>query len=886
MLFHCHEKLIRANAVTMQRPINTHKNRVMMAAAIAGILAATTDYAVAQEVNAPVEVTQAAEAATNVTVEQAFDTLIAEAKEQMMTDPARAVETATKAAQLVETIDEFENRDRSMATALWLKGEAYLRSGQPEAGQPLVASALILLGDADAKSKLRADLLLAQGRIAGRAADMELAVRSYYEAHDIFVVLKEARNEAITLMALGSIYRDAEAYDKALSYYERAAEIYSGDARIDLSSANNRANILKELGRHGEARDLFHDALAVAKNMESDVLQGRILTNLADNEVSAGNLSLAEEFASRARQAFGADSGTDWLRFVDGTQAHIRLLQGDATAAEPFINAAFADVDMATTSLSFEEMHDVAQQVYAKLGNYEAAFAHHQRLKALTDEAKKASASANGALLEAQFSFAEQKLNIERLKSTQLETDLALEQEKERSLTYMGVATLAGVLVLFSILMAFAYRRHRDQVSRVNSALEDSIEQRDREIAYRIAAEQELVVAKELAEQANEAKTTFLATMSHELRTPMNGILGFADVLKGSGLNEDQATYVDIIKSSGDTLLTLINDILDLSKIEAGKLSIANRLFNLNDTVEEAVKLLETKAAEKNLSLALHVDPRLPTHVNGDPDRLRQVLINLVGNAIKFTEKGSVAVVVNFDELSDEIQFSVLDSGIGIAEDKLDILFERFSQIDGTSTRNYNGTGLGLAISKELVEGMNGAINVKSEEGIGSNFWFTLPLEAAEEAEVLPRRKDRQFAKLANVLVVDENDLNTKIYSLILPAMNAKVAFAENAQQALRMAKEAHDGDNGYDYVIVNDALNDCSADELSLLLQAVDGAENRKMLLSSARPYSANEVRNVGYDGFIGQPISERTVFASFHKMLLGDKRPSQPEQLQSNVA
>ena len=228
----------------------------------------------------------------------------------------------------------------------------------------------------------------------------------------------------------------------------------------------------------------------------------------------------------------------------------------------------------------------------------------------------------------------------------------------------------------------------------------------------------------------------------------------------------------------------------------------------------------------------------------------------------------------------------MLDSGIGIAEDKLDILFERFSQIDGTSTRNYNGTGLGLAISKELVEGMNGAINVKSEEGIGSNFWFTLPLEAAEEAEVLPRRKDRQFAKLANVLVVDENDLNTKIYSLILPAMNAKVAFAENAQQALRMAKEAHDGDNGYDYVIVNDALNDCSADELSLLLQAVDGAENRKMLLSSARPYSANEVRNVGYDGFIGQPISERTVFASFHKMLLGDKRPSQPEQLQSNVA
>ena len=306
MFYHCHDNLTRAQASSLLRPVMSHKKRVLMAAAFASFFAATADYAVAKELAAPALVQET----TEVSLEQAFEKMIADAKEQMMTDPALAIETATKAEQIVRTIDEFENRDRSLATALWLQGEAYLRSGKPEEGKPIIADGLALLGEDDKASKLRADLLLAQGRIAGRAADMELAVRSYIQAHDIFVQLGETRNEAVTLMALGSINRDAEDYNKALNYYERAAEVYAGDTRINLSSANNRANILKELERYGEARALFQDALTIAKEMDSDVLAGRILTNLADNEILAGNLSLADEFAERARDAFGDDGGT------------------------------------------------------------------------------------------------------------------------------------------------------------------------------------------------------------------------------------------------------------------------------------------------------------------------------------------------------------------------------------------------------------------------------------------------------------------------------------------------------------------------------------------------------------------------------------------------
>ncbi len=855
------------------------KRRTLAGAAIMALAISTPVHAASGEVSPPPQT----QAAANVTIEQAFDALVADAKTQIMSDPALAVETALRAEELARSVSGLENSQSALATALWLKGEALLRSGRPEEGAEPVAEALQLVSVDATQKKLRADLLLAQGRIAGRAADMELAVKSYFRAHDLFVELGETRNEAVTLMAIGSINRDAESYDKALGYYERAAEIYAGDARVNLSSANNRANILKELGRHDEARLLFQSALLIARDMGSGVLQGRILTNMAENEVLANNFSLAQDLSERARTAFGQDDGTDWLRFVAAVEAQVQLARNDIDAAEALIEEVFAGVDIATTSLSFEEAHDTAQQIYARLDDFEKAYAHQERFQALTAEATRASASANLALLEAQFHFAEQELNIARLRTEQIESALALGEADRRATALQGVLAVAAAALIFLLALAFGYRRHRNQVARMNTTLESTVVQRDTEIAQRKTVETELVTARQLAEQANEAKSAFLATMSHELRTPMNGILGFADVLHAEDLTQDQLRYVDIIKSSGNALLTLINDILNLSQIEAGKLKLQSKLFNLRDTVIDATTLLQAKAKEKNLHLATHIDPNLPANVTGDPDRIRQVLINLVGNAVKFTDQGSVAVIVVPDE-DGGIKFSVVDTGCGIAEDKTDILFERFSQVDNSSTREFDGSGLGLAICKELVRLMDGEIGVKSQPGVGSEFFVTLPLTSSEELEVTAASVENRLARTARVLVVDNVSVNQQIYRLIMPSMNAETVVVDSADAALAAIDQGQQQNAPFDLVIVSDIFAaDAARDLPQAIRERMSG--DVKVVLSSPRTYDPSALAKMGFDARIEQPISARTIFSRF-AALLPDNVSVEYRPMQRSVA
>jgi diguanylate cyclase (GGDEF)-like protein len=403
------------------------------------------------------------------------------------------------------------------------------------------------------------------------------------------------------------------------------------------------------------------------------------------------------------------------------------------------------------------------------------------------------------------------------------------------------------------------------------------------------AREEDLKATRDLALEAARLKGEFAANVSHELRTPLNGVLGMLDLLKDMGLTSKQQEYVEIAAGSAESLLGLIDDILDFSKLDSGKMQVDQQHFNLADLLEEIMLLLCTQAQRKNLDIAYLIDDEVPEILQGDSGRLRQVLINLLGNALKFTHKGEVSIEVSCRQQENgqaKLHFRVRDTGIGMAEEAKQRIFEAFSQADGSTTRKYGGTGLGLAISRQLVNLMGGELNVDSELGKGSTFWFDLDFAVSKEKAPVAELK----IKGERVLVVDDTELTRRYLGQLLERLSVDLEMATDGVNALEMMRRAAAEGKPYQIVLIDDAIQGMRGSDLVRLIVNDPTITNTRIFMMMSRSnVAAEQMDKLNISGYLPKPAQRKDVISLLSELpaAIDDAElQGEDEQTRSEVA
>jgi PAS domain S-box-containing protein len=390
-------------------------------------------------------------------------------------------------------------------------------------------------------------------------------------------------------------------------------------------------------------------------------------------------------------------------------------------------------------------------------------------------------------------------------------------------------------------------------------------------------SQREMITARDRAEEASRVKTEFLANMSHEIRTPMNAIIGMTSLALDTQLTEEQYDYLETVRKSSYSLLNIINDILDLAKMEANKLTIDNIDFNLRLTMEGVADVLAYHSSEKKIEFAYLVHHEVPSLLIGDPARIRQILINLGNNALKFTNKGEVIIRVELVEEKDKIAtvlFSVTDTGIGIPAEKQELIFDEFSQADGSTTRVYGGTGLGLSISKKLITMMGGEIGVDSEMGRGSTFWFKIPLAIQELPDIPPEVAGTDIQG-SRILVADDNSTNRTILTRVIENFGCQAKAVEGGSEAIRVLKQAVREGEPFKVLILDMMMPGMDGEQTSIIIKNTPEIEDTRIIILTSLGTRGDvaELRKIGCDGYLIKPVKESLLFEAISAVISGGK-------------
>jgi signal transduction histidine kinase len=718
-----------------------------------------------------------------------FDAAIARAKSDMMGDPKAALAASREALALAGS-GPGDPALRT-ATAQWLEGEALMRTNQIKQAAPIVEQALAVAAARSPKSHLHGDLMMSEGDAMAMLGDVQKAMEDFQGAYDIYRAVNDPRGQAKALQDIGSIYQDARDYERVLKYYAQSAETYKADPAVLVTALNNKARAYTDLGRYQEAISAFHAALAVARQMGSVALQANITSNLASTEVKAGRLADAQADVQRGL-GFAAAGAPEEQQGLWGVAAEVALQRGSPEQSRAWLERTFKGVDLTTTPLPFRDFHETAYKTYSALGQDHLALEHLKAFKRLDDDARNVAASTNAALMAARFDFANQDLKIAKLKAGQLQRDVELGRQRNTITSgLLGGSALILVLLTFGFI---SLRRSRNEVRAANVNLRSS---------------------NQALEKALKAKTDFLATTSHEIRTPLNGILGMTQVLLADRkLDLGVKDKISLVHGAGETMRALVDDILDLAKMETGNLTIERADIDLRSIVDETGRLWAEKARSKGLELSVEVEDGLSRIVE-DGGRLRQILFNLMSNAIKFTDAGQVRLLARSEraEAGERLVIEVRDTGVGIPKDRFADIFESFSQVDTSVTRQHGGTGLGLAICRDLTGAMGGSIGVESELGDGSVFTVVLPLRRGAAIEPVEADEADEPAvrelKDCRLLIVEANPLAQSVLRSTLATKVREIEMAASAAEALQALKVG-----SHDHVLADGAALAASEDE------------------------------------------------------------------------